>query len=94
MRIRVRMMGVLSKAQGNKEVFLDLPEDSTVGAAIKTLITKNEALKEVLWDVEVDSPSPNALIMLNGVEIKNLQGTETPLMHDQELVLLSVVHGG
>ena len=94
MRIRVRMMGVLSKAQGNKEVFLDLPEDSTIGTAIKTLIAKNEALKEVLWDVEVDSPSPNALIMLNGVEIKNLQGTETPLMHDQELVLLSVVHGG
>ena len=94
MRIRVRMMGVLSKAQGNKEAFLDLPEDSTVGAAIKTIIAKNEALKEVLWDTEVDSPSPNALIMLNGVEIKNLQGTETPLMHDQELVLLSVVHGG
>ena len=65
MRIRVRMMGVLSKAQGNKEVFLDLPEDSTVGIAIKTLIEKNKALKMVLWDTEVDSPSPNALIMLN-----------------------------
>lgn len=88
------MMGVFSKAQGKKETFLDLPEDSTVGAAIKTIISGNDALKEVLWDLEVDSPSPNALIMLNGVEIKNLQGTETPLMPDQELVLLSVVHGG
>ena len=94
MRIRVRMMGVLSKAQGNKEVFLDLPEGSTVGTAIKTIISRNMALKEVLWDAEVDSPSPNALIMLNGIEIKNLQGTATPLMPDQELVLLSVVHGG
>jgi molybdopterin converting factor small subunit len=94
MRIRVRMMGVLSKAQGNKEIFLELPDDSTVGTAIKTIISRNEVLKEVLWDTEVDSPSPNALIMLNGVEIKNLQGTDTPLMPDQELVLLSVVHGG
>jgi len=94
MRIRVRLMGVLSKAQRNKEVFLDLPNDSTVGAAIKTIIATNEALKEVLWDTEVDSPSPNALIILNGVEIKNLQGTETPLLPGQELVLLSVVHGG
>ena len=94
MRIRVRLMGVLSKAQRNKEVFLDLPNDSTVGAAIKTIIVTNEALKEVLWDTEVDSPSPNALIILNGVEIKNLQGTETPLLPGQELVLLSVVHGG
>lgn len=94
MRIKIRMMGVLRKAQGNKDVTLDLPEDSTVGSAIKTLIAENEALKEVLWDSEVDSPSPNALIMLNGVEIKNLQGMETPLIHDEELVLLSVVHGG
>ena len=94
MRIRVRMMGVLSKAQGNKETFLELSDDSTVGTAIKTIISRNEVLKEVLWDTEVDSPSPNALIMLNGVEIKNLQGTDTPLMPDQELVLLSVVHGG
>ena len=94
MRIKVRMMGVLSKAQGTKEVSLDLPDDSTIGTAIKTLIAKNEALKNVLWDIEVDSPIPNALIMLDGVEIKNLQGTETPLMPDQELVLLSVVHGG
>ena len=82
------------ESQGNKETFLELPEGSTVGTAIKTLIAKKSALKEVLWDTEVDSPSPNALIMLNGVEIKNLQGTETPLMPDQELVLLSVVHGG
>ena len=88
------MMGVLRKAQGNKEITIDLPEDSTVGAAIKEIIGENEALKKVLWDSEVDSPSPNALIMLNGVEIKNLQGTETPIMPGQELVLLSVVHGG
>ena len=94
MRIKIRMMGVLRKAQGNKEISIELPEDSTVGTAIKTIIAKNEALKEVLWDQEVDSPSPNALIMLNGVEIKNLQGIETLLMTDQELVLLSVVHGG
>jgi molybdopterin converting factor small subunit len=94
MRIKIRMMGVLRKAQGNKEISIELPEDSTVGTAIKMIIAKNEALKKVLWDQEVDSPSPNALIMLNGVEIKNLQGMETPLMSGQELVLLSVVHGG
>ena len=94
MHIKIRLMGVLSSAQGNREFILDLPEGSTVETAIKAIMANNTALEEVLWDVEVDSPSPNALIMLNGVEIKNLQGTETPLMPDQELVLLSVVHGG
>ena len=87
-------MGVLSIAQGNREIFLDLPEGSTIETAVKEIIDGNESLKEVLWDIEVDSPSPNALLILNGVEIKNLKGIETPLMPDQELVLLSVVHGG
>ena len=87
-------MGVFSKAQGTKEMIIDLPDGTTVGTAIKEIIAENTSLQETLWDPEVDSPSPNALIMLNGVEIKNLQGTDTPLMPDQELVLLSVVHGG
>ena len=87
-------MGVFSKAQGTKEMIIDLPDGTTVGKAIKEIIAENTSLQEALWDPEVDSPSPNALIMLNGVEIKNLQGTDTPLMPDQELVLLSVVHGG
>ena len=94
MRIRFRLLGILSKSAAAKKNTLTLSEDATVETAIKHLISENEPLKEVLWDQEVDSPSPNALIMLDGVEIKNLQGVETPLKPDQELVLLSVVHGG
>jgi molybdopterin converting factor small subunit len=88
------MMGVLKKVYGKKDTILKLPEDSTVGAAIESLINNNEVLRGVLWDLEVNSPSPNALILVNGVEINNLQGLETLLTHNQELVILSVVHGG
>ncbi len=94
MQIKIRLMGVFREAGGQREVTLDVPSDSTVGSAIQTLIDDNETLKSVIWDSEVDSPSPNALIMLDGVEINNLQGKETPIEQDQELVLLSVVHGG
>jgi len=94
MRIKMRLLGVLREAGGLKEITLDISENSTVGSAIKQLMRDDEALKAALWDDAVDSPMPNALIMLDGVEVNNLQGTETPIKPDQEIVLLSVVHGG
>ena len=94
MRIKMRLLGVLREAGGIKEITLDISENSTVGSAIKQLMRDDEALKAALWDDAVDSPMPNALIMLDGVEVNNLQGTETPIKPDQEIVLLSVVHGG
>jgi molybdopterin converting factor small subunit len=94
MLVKMRLLGVLREAGGSKEVTLDVSEDSTVSSVIKQLIGGDESLKAALWDDAVDSPMPNALIMLDGVEVNNLQGTNTPIKHDQEIVLLSVVHGG
>jgi molybdopterin converting factor small subunit len=94
MQVKIRMMGVLREAKGLREVVLDVPEDSTVGAIIKTIIGDDESLRSVLWDAEVDSPSPNALVMLDGIEVSNLQGTDTIVVPNKEMVLLSVVHGG
>ena len=94
MQVKIRILGAIRETGGFKETMLDVPECSSVGSTIQVLIGDNEALRTLLWDIEVDSPSPNALIMLNGVEINNLQGMETPIKQGQELVLLSVVHGG
>ena len=94
MRVKVRMMGVLRGTNGVKDTLLDVPEGSTVGAVIKQLIDDGGGLSLDFWDASVDSPSPNALILVNGVEIKNLKGINTALTPDQEIVLLSVVHGG
>ena len=94
MQVKIRLMGILKEARGLREVMLDVPEDSTVGTIIRVLIGDDESLRSVLWDIDVDSPSPNALVMLDGIEINNLQGTETAVSPNQELVLLSIVHGG
>jgi molybdopterin converting factor small subunit len=94
MQIKIRLMGIFKEANGLREVTLDIPEYSTVGSAIQTLIGDDKSFGSLIWDLNVDSPSPKALIMLDGVEISNLQGKETPIKPDQELVLLSVVHGG
>jgi hypothetical protein len=88
------MLGVLQEIKGDKETFIEVPEKSTVGSAILKIMNDNMNLKEILWDNQVNSPSPNALIILDGVEINNLRGIETKIEPNQELVILSVVHGG
>jgi len=37
---------------------------------------------------------PNGLILRNGVEVGNLRGLDTALDDGDELVLISVTHGG
>ena len=93
MSLKIRMLGVLREA-GSKEQTIDINEGATVDSVIRDLIAQDERLETVLWDKGVDSPLPNALIMLDGVEVNNLDGLETPVKKGQELVLLSVVHGG
>jgi hypothetical protein len=73
---------------------VDITNGSTIGDVINTVISGDGALRTVLWDKQVDSPFPNALVMLDGVEVNNLQGMATPVAEGQELVLLAVVHGG
>ncbi len=93
MSLKVRMLGVLREA-GSKEQTINIVEGATVDSVIRDLMAEDQRLETALWDKEVDSPFPNALIILDGVEVNNLEGLETPVNRGQELVLLSVVHGG
>jgi molybdopterin converting factor small subunit len=93
MSLKVRMLGVLH-GKGPKEQTIKILEGATVDSVIRDLMTENGRLEVAIWDKEVDSPFPNALIMLDGIDVKNLEGLETPVNRGQELVLLSVVHGG
>jgi molybdopterin converting factor small subunit len=94
MKIRFRILGALREVVGLKELSIDVPNNATVGSAIKQLIGYESLTHSVLWDQEVDSPIPNALILLDGVEINNLKGIETSLEPEQEIVILSIIHGG
>ena len=94
MKIRFRILGALREVVGLKELSIKVPNNATVGSAIKQLIGHENLTYSVLWDKEVDSPIPNALILLDGVEINNLKGIETSLEPEQEIVILSIIHGG
>ncbi|MDH5199246.1 MAG: MoaD/ThiS family protein [Candidatus Bathyarchaeota archaeon] len=94
-RVRVRMMGVLRDASGRSEEELRLSDGVNVSSAIGRLIEMyGEAFERALIDPVVMSPVPSALILLNGVEIGNIGGLETPVGDGDTIVLLPVTHGG
>ena len=91
--VTVRMMGTLREASGEAQATV-AAEDGTVGSAIRALTSRSRALEEALLDPVTRSPTATALILLNGVEIGNLRGLDTPLTDGDTLVLLPVTHGG
>ena len=94
MRVNVRMLGVIRETSKSKKSSVVVDEGALIGDVINTVIGEDDALRTILWDKQVDSPFPNALVMLDGIEVNNLKGMDTPVSDGQELVLLSVVHGG
>ncbi|MCW4036685.1 MAG: MoaD family protein, partial [Candidatus Bathyarchaeota archaeon] len=92
-RVNVRMMGTLRDATGRSEEELSLEEGADVSSAIRELIDEHgEELERALVDPVIQSALPNALILLNGVEIGNLKGLVTALRDGDKMVLLPVTH--
>ena len=93
--VTARMMGPLKEASGSEEQELTLNQDAKVSDAIHRILEAHEgALDGPLLDPYTRSPATNTLILLNGVEVGNLLGLETPLKDGDKLVLLSVTHDG
>jgi len=95
MRVRVRMMGPLRVASGRAEEDLDLPDGSDVSSVVRRLVEGHgEEFEKALIDPVTGSPTPYALILLNGVEIGNIGGLKTAVQDGDTLVFLPVTHGG
>ena len=93
--VRVRMMGVLRDVSGRSKEEMRLSEGANVSSAVGRLIEMyGRAFERVLIDPVVMSPMPSTLILLNGVEIGNISGLETPIEDGDMIVLLPVTHGG
>jgi molybdopterin converting factor small subunit len=93
-QIRVRVLGSLRETMKDNDVSLDLNDDVCLEGLIKTLISDYPQIETNLWDRVIESYSPNALVLVNGVEAGNLEGLRTKLEDGDEIVILSVTHGG
>lgn len=94
MRVRIRVLGVLKSTSEGVVDSLSFTGKPTVKDVVLRLMEGRPELRSVLWDEAVGSPIPNALMLLDGVEVNNLEGLGTVVGDGSELVLLSVTHGG
>jgi len=94
MEVTVRFVGVFRSISGEKELTIKFRETSTVKTAIMKIIKELPGLKRALIDPRLEDPRPNTLILLNGREISVLNGLETVLKDEDEVVFVPVLHGG
>jgi molybdopterin converting factor small subunit len=89
-RVRVRLMGTLRRAIGREEFELSV-EPPEVAQVIHRL---SEMLGQGGAQFDPENPGAEALILLNGVEISNLEGLRTQVEDGDMMVILPVAHGG
>lgn len=93
--VRVRMLGTLKEASAKvEEEILFQGEIDVTGILQRIIAEHGDRLAELLFDKVLQSPLLNALILLNGVEINNLDGLRTAVGDGDTLTLLPITHGG
>ena len=92
--VRVRMLGTLRNSSVGAEDLTFQGEVDVAGIVRRLIDEHGDVLGELLFDKVLQSPLPNALILLNGVEISNLSGLRTAVGDGDTLTLLPVTHGG
>lgn len=92
--VRIKLLGVFGRAYGTHRVKLRIGKDESIKKVIRRIAESSEELRRVLIDPVLESPAPNAVILINGKEISALDGLETPVADGDEITLIPVVHGG
>ena len=94
MAVTLKFLGALRHASGKDSESLNFPENTSVLDVVEAISRKTPGLRRNLIDEQLDSPKPNALILVNGKEISILKGLDTKVKDGDELVFVPVVHGG
>ena len=88
MNVDVKLIGTLHKIIGTKKLKMKLEKETKIKDILNLLIMEFPKLKE-----ELINPT-KILILLNGIDYKNLNGLNTQIIEDSEIILLSITHGG
>ncbi len=92
--VNVKLLGVFRGLSGKSHFCIKLEEANVKGLLQKLVETFSSDFKRVLIDPELKDSRPNALILVNGKDISALDGVATVVNDGDEVVLISVSHGG
>ena len=93
---RVRLIGVLASAAGNREIEIDGPKGMSLFDLVSKLTrgVNNRQFKELLIDSATESPLPNVIILLNDQDCNLFNGLKTELAPGSLVTIIPVAHGG
>ena len=94
LRIRVRLLGSLSEYSRGEGVLTFEFAPSIADIIGRLVFELGSSFGEDLFDPVIGSSISRCLIISNGIEIGALDGMETRLTEDGELVIIPVSHGG
>jgi len=94
MAVTLKFLGALRHASGKDKLALECKTAASVLDLIIELSEEAPSLRRSLLDEQLETPKPNAIILVNGREISVLEGLETKVEDGDEVVFVPVVHGG
>jgi molybdopterin converting factor small subunit len=94
LEVTVRFVGVLHEVFKKKQTKLKFGQSPTVKEIIEKLGGISAEARRRMLDPESNQIHPALLILVNGREISALKRSETLVEKEDEVVLISVSHGG
>lgn len=94
LKVTVKFVGVLHEVFKKKQTHLKFGQPPTVKEIVEELARTSAEARRRMLDAESNQIHPALLILVNGKEISALRGSETRVKKEDEVVLISVSHGG
>jgi molybdopterin synthase sulfur carrier subunit len=94
MVVSVKFVGSFRGISGKDGLKLKFGRPVSLKTLVKKTVEKLPKLKSSLIDPESGEPRRTMLVLVNGKEISVLNGLETRVKDEDEVVFVPVVHGG
>jgi len=92
--LTIKFIGALRHLSGKTQINFTFQEDITIKELINEITQELPELKHTFSDQELNDSRSNSLVLVNGREISVLNGYETKLKDEDEIVFVPVIHGG
>lgn len=94
MTLTLKFVGALRQDSGKETLTLEFKKNTTILDLVNIVTLHSPKFRRNLLDEQLETPKPNALILVNGKEISVLEGLQTKVKDGDKLVFVPVIHGG
>ena len=91
--MEIRLYATLRQTAGAKTISVEVQREQTVGEALRALVAAHPALAPYVWYAD-GALAGHVAVILDGRDIRHLNGVDTPIGDAQHLDVFPPVGGG